>query len=248
MNATFYTRAGKRFCDAVVSLAGLLLLSPLLLAIAIAVRLSSPGPALFSQIRTGQFGEPFRILKFRTMRAVSVNPGSLLTASGDPRITPLGRWLRKTKMDEIPQLFNVLAGHMSFVGPRPEVPVYTTTYNGRQKEVLLVKPGITSPRIEFDEEELLARAENKEAFYLVSILPAKLEADLAYCANIRFWEDQRIVAQTVLGVLARLWSHTVLPSRLPHGSGAPRAHPPGSAPLANRLDARASNSRADSSV
>lgn len=201
MKAKFYTRFGKIWCDALVALVGLLLLSPLLLVIAVAVRLSSPGPALFSQIRTGQFGKPFRILKFRTMRVAPEGSGSLLTASGDPRITPLGHWLRKTKMDELPQLFNVLAGHMSLVGPRPEVPLYTARYSDRQKRVLRVRPGVTSPQIEFDEEAMMAAHPDKEGFYLNDILPAKLEVGLAYCDRIRFLEDQRIILRTASQVL-----------------------------------------------
>src|SRR5689334_890282 len=131
MKTTFYAHFGKRWFDAVVSFFGLLALSPLLLIIAIAVRFSSPGPALFSQIRTGLFEKPFRILKFRTMRMAPQDSGSLITATGDPRVTPLGHWLRKTKLDELPQLFNVLLGHMSLVGPRPEVPLHTSRYTER---------------------------------------------------------------------------------------------------------------------
>lgn len=208
MTRNFYPRFGKRCFDAALSFTGLVLLSPLLLVVAIAVRLTSPGPALFSQVRTGRLGKPFRILKFRTMRTSPAATGSLLTASGDPRVTPLGRWLRKTKVDELPQLFNVLVGEMSFVGPRPEVPIYTAKYDRRQRQVLLVRPGITSPHIEFDEEVVLAQAEDKEAFYLKGILPAKLDADLLYCENIRLWNDQKIIFQTVAGVLTRLWRHT----------------------------------------
>lgn len=203
MTNNSYARFGKRLFDAVLSSIGVTLLSPLLLVVAISVRLSSPGPALFSQIRTGRLGKPFRIFKFRTMIAALPSSGSLLTASGDPRVTPLGRWLRKTKIDELPQLFNVLMGQMSFVGPRPEVPIFTARYDRRQRAVLLVRPGITCPGIDFDEEELLANAEDKEDFYVNKILPAKLEADLAYCRSIRFWTDQKIILQTVAGVLVR---------------------------------------------
>lgn len=221
MKSTFYTRIGKRWIDVIVSLAGLLLLSPLLLAVAIAVNLSSPGGAFFSQTRTGRFGRPFRIFKFRTMTLDPAGPGSLLTAAGDPRITPLGRWLRKIKLDELPQLFNVLLGHMSLVGPRPEVPLYTARYSPRQKQILLVRPGITSPQINFDEEELLAASPDKEKFYLTTILPAKLELDHAYCDNIGFLEDRRIVLQTTAQVVRRMFG---LAEFVPRRPAFPTAH------------------------
>ena len=211
MANNLYARIGKRLFDVALSFAGIILLSPLLLVVAISVRLTSHGPALFSQIRTGRFGKPFRIVKFRTMRAGLAPSGSLLTASGDPRVTALGRWLRKTKIDELPQLFNVLSGQMSFVGPRPEVPIYTAKYDQKQRAILLARPGITSAAINFDEEELLANAEDKEDFYVNKILPAKLEADLVYRENIRFWNDQRIIFRTVTGVLLRLCRLTIPP-------------------------------------
>jgi len=194
MSPTFYIRTGKRLLDLAVSSVGLIVLSPLLLLVAVAVRLSSPGPALFRQVRVGQFEKPFLIWKFRTMR--QSNSGSLLTAAGDSRITPLGRWLRKTKLDEFPQLFNVFSGEMSLVGPRPEVPLYTAHYSAQQKEVFQAKPGITGPSIIMDEEELMAGQPDKEAFYLSTIMPAKLEIDLAYCQNVRFGEDLRMILAT----------------------------------------------------
>jgi len=209
MIESFYTSSGKRIFDATVSGLGLVALSPLLLLVAVAVRISSPGPALFRQIRTGQFGRPFRILKFRSMRPAPAGKGALLTATGDPRITGLGYWLRKTKIDELPQLVNVLLGEMSLVGPRPEVPVYTAQYNDRQKRVLLAKPGITSPEINFDEELLMAAHPDKEGLYLKEILPAKLEFDLAYSEDIRFFKDLRIVLHTV----ARLFLRPLRPAR-----------------------------------
>lgn len=202
-NSGFYVRSGKRCFDALVSFIGLLFLSPLLLLIAIAVRLTSPGPSLFLQVRTGQFEKPFRILKFRTMTVAPPGSGPLITASGDLRITPLGRWLRKTKLDELPQLFNVLVGHMSLIGPRPEVPFYTSRYTKRQKEVFSARPGITSPSINFNEEELLAGRPDREDFYFTAIMPAKLEIHRAYCANIRFTEDLRILFFTLAGLFRR---------------------------------------------
>lgn len=202
-NSSLYVRFGKRCLDALVSFIGLFFLSPLLLLIAIAVRLTSPGPALFSQVRTGQFEKPFRILKFRTMSVAPLVPGPLITAAGDPRITPLGRWLRKTKLDELPQLLNVLAGHMSLIGPRPEVPFYTSRYTGQQKEVFSARPGVTGPSINFNEEELLAGRADREHFYFTVVMPAKLEVHRAYCANIRFTEDLRILFVTLVGLFRR---------------------------------------------
>ena len=212
-NSSFYIRFGKRCFDTALSFIGLLLLSPLLLLIAIAVRLTSPGTALFSQVRTGQFEKPFRILKFRTMSKAPPGSGPLITASGDPRITPLGRWLRKTKLDELPQLFNVLAGHMSLIGPRPEVPFYTSRYTEQQKEVLSARPGITGPSINFNEEEILSGRADREHFYFSAVMPAKLEIHRAYCANVRFTEDLRILFLTLAG----LFRHPV-PNTPPAGS------------------------------
>jgi len=197
VTATFYTRFGKRWFDAAASFAGIVLLSPFLAAVAIAVRLTSAGPVLFRQERSGRFEKPFHILKFRTMKVQPPGAGLLVTVAEDPRVTPLGRWLRKTKIDELPQLFNVLAGDMSLVGPRPEVSLYTAIYSANQKRVLLVRPGITSPKISFDEEALLAGNANPERFYRETLMPAKLELDLAYCENICFAEDLHILFRTV---------------------------------------------------
>jgi lipopolysaccharide/colanic/teichoic acid biosynthesis glycosyltransferase len=224
MGSTFYVRFGKRTLDTLICSAGLLILSPILAAISIAVRFSSSGPIFFRQVRTGQFGRLFRIIKFRTM-LVSRAQGSLLTASGDSRITPLGRWLRARKIDELPQLLNVVAGQMSLVGPRPEVPKYTDKYSDQQRRVLSVRPGITSSRIEFDEEAALASAEDKEALYVETLLPEKLAADLHYCDHICFLEDQRIVLATVKEFLRRLIDSRTLrtaPSSVAHGIASRR--------------------------
>ena len=203
MHKTLYTQFGKRFFDAVLAALGLIILSPLLALIAIAVRVTSRGPVIFSQQRTGQFEKPFVILKFRSMRSAPTGKGALLTAAGDPRVTPLGYWLRKTKMDELPQLWNVLSGDMSLVGPRPEVPYYTRRYNSIQKRVLLAKPGITSPKINFDEEALMASQPDKEELYLSEILPAKLACDLTYAENIHFFTDVKILFVTVSQLFLR---------------------------------------------
>jgi len=224
MSHSFYTKFGKRLFDTLASACGLIVLSPLLVLVAVAVRLSSPGPAIFRQLRTGRFEKPFQILKFRSMRPAPAGKGALLTAAGDPRITPLGFWLRKTKIDELPQLFNVLGGDMSLIGPRPEVPVYTSQYTARQKRVLLARPGITSPQINFDEEALMASRPNREEFYLSEILPAKLECDLAYCDKIRFFTDLKILVATVAQLFLRPFAAS-RSDRPPTGAPQPNIHP-----------------------
>jgi lipopolysaccharide/colanic/teichoic acid biosynthesis glycosyltransferase len=190
---------GKRLFDFIGALAGLIFLSPLLLVIAIAVRFDSPGPSFFLQERTGRFRRSFRIIKFRTMKQVTSGEASLITAAGDRRVTHVGRWLRKTKVDELPQLFNVLFGDMSLVGPRPEVPRYTRLYTEDQRQVFLARPGITSSAAlaSVNEEETLARQVDAEAYYLRCLMPAKLELDLAYCRSISFSEDVRLICRTL---------------------------------------------------
>jgi lipopolysaccharide/colanic/teichoic acid biosynthesis glycosyltransferase len=215
MNSSLYIRFGKRCFDAAVSLVSLFLLGPPLLLVAIAVRVTSAGPALFLQTRFGQFEKPFRILKFRTMRTAPAGQASLLTAAGDSRITPLGRWLRKTKIDELPQLFNVLVGHMSLVGPRPEVPRFISTYTASQKGVFATRPGITGPSIILNEEELMAGKTDKELFYLSTILPAKLAVDLDYCSHITFRTDLQLIFLT-LGRLFRRASPSSVPGTIEH--------------------------------
>jgi len=130
--------------------------------------------------------------------------GPLLTAEGDSRITPFGKWLRKSKVDELPQLINVLSGDMSLVGPRPEVPRYAGEYTDRQKKILLVKPGITGPSANVYEEQLLGGHLDKESFYLTTILPAKLEIDIVYCESVSFTEDLRLILQTFWKIFVRM--------------------------------------------
>jgi len=130
--------------------------------------------------------------------------GSLLTAEGDARITPFGKWLRKSKVDELPQLVNVLLGDMSLVGPRPEVPRYAGKYTDRQKKILLVKPGIAGRSANIYEEQLLGGHVDKETFYLTTILPAKLEIDIAYCESFSFTEDVRLILQTFWKIFMRM--------------------------------------------
>lgn len=204
MTQSLYCRAGKRWFDAACALFGLIVLSPFLFLVALFVKLTNSGPAFFRQVRIGQFGRPFQILKFRTMKDSPSGSGPLLTAEGDPRITPFGKWLRKSKVDELPQLINVLLGDMSLVGPRPEVPRYVGEYTDRQKKILLLKPGITGPSANVYEEQLLRGHLDKEAFYLTTLLPAKLEIDIAYCESVSFTEDVKLIIQTFWKIFMRV--------------------------------------------
>ena len=207
MTQSFYSRTAKRWFDAACALFGLIVLCPLLFLVALFVKLTSPGPAFFRQVRVGQFARPFHIFKFRTMKDNPSGSGALLTAEGDARITPFGKWLRKSKVDELPQLINVLLGDMSLVGPRPEVPRYSGEYTDRQKKILLVKPGITGPSANVYEEQLLGGHLDKETFYLTTILPAKLEIDIAYCQRVNFTEDVKLILQTFWKIFMRMREH-----------------------------------------
>ncbi len=203
MKQSFYLRFGKRFFDLAVAATGLILILPLLLAAGLAVKLSSRGTVFFRQNRVGQFGRPFQMFKFRSMR-VGGEAGSRLTAYGDPRITPLGAWLRWTKIDELPQLINVVLGDMSLVGPRPEVPEFVNHYTQEQRKVLEVRPGVTGPSANVHEEKLLSSCEDKEEFYVTEVLPGKLDIDLCYCGNITFRTDLATLLQTFAKLSTRL--------------------------------------------
>ena len=196
---SFYLQVGKRVLDVVASLLGLLVASPALLLCAIAIWLDSRGPIWYRQWRVGQQGKPFQILKLRSMVQNADQKGLKLTAAGDTRITRVGRWLRKTKLDEVPQLLNVLRAEMSLVGPRPEVPEYVATYGPEQREVLKFRPGITGPAsLTFiDEEEWLAAQPNQKDFYINSILVRKLALDLCYCRQVTFWGDMKLILGTI---------------------------------------------------
>ena len=197
----WYRRSGKRLFDVAGAVTGLVVALPLLVFCAIAVRLSSPGPILFRQWRIGRRGRPFELLKFRTMRVTETGPR--ITTAGDKRVTGAGRWLRRWKLDEIPQLVNVLKGEMSLVGPRPEVPEYAANYNQGQRRILEAKPGITSPAsLAFiDEETVLSCRQDCERFYLRDLLPQKLETDLAYSRAISLSTDLRILLATAQRLL-----------------------------------------------
>lgn len=193
----------RRSFDVVAALTGLLVLSPLLVLISIAVAATSRGPVLFRQWRVGRHGIPFQILKFRTMRQDAERLGGQLTYGRDPRITRFGAILRATKLDELPQLANVVRGDMAIVGPRPEVPRYVELYTERQRRVLDVLPGITDPAsIHYrNEAELLAESDDPEATYVDVIMPHKLELNLTYLERRTFWSDLGVIAAT----LARLF-------------------------------------------
>lgn len=192
---------GKRLFDIVCSVLGLLVLSPLLLLAAAWVKLDSPGPALFRQTRVGRFGVPFTIHKFRTMR---VESGAAITVGADPRITRSGHFLRQSKLDELPQLWDVLRGAMSLVGPRPELPRYVELYPTDLRErVLSVRPGITDPAsLAFSHEaELLAASADPEREYREVVLPAKLKLSADYAAGARFSTDLKLILATLMRVL-----------------------------------------------
>ena len=197
----------KRCIDLVVAIVLLLVLSPVLAVAAIAVKCSGSGPVFFRQTRVGRAGKPFEILKFRTMRT-SRSPGPLITGAGDPRVTRVGRVLRRWKVDELPQLVNVLRGEMSFVGPRPEVPRYVNMFAEQYRELLAVRPGITDiASMAFrDEETLLGRSSNPEDLYVREILPRKLALSHAYVRRRSFGLDLRLIARTVAAILG--WPRT----------------------------------------
>lgn len=193
----------KRAFDVTGAAVGLVLLAPLLLAIALWIRLDSRGPVFYRQQRVGRSGVLFNIFKFRTM-AVRPADGRQLTVGRDPRITRAGHFLRRHKLDELPQLFNVLQGTMSLVGPRPEVPRYVACYPPQVRaQVLSVAPGITDwASILYKEEStILGTASDPERAYVETILPAKLEYYLRYVRERSFWLDVRIIWRTLLAIV-----------------------------------------------
>lgn len=194
----------KRSFDIFFSLTGIVVLLPLFLVIALWINLDSPGPVFFRQTRVGHFGREFRIYKFRTMVAEAESIGGQLTVAHDRRITRSGKFLRKSKLDETPQLLNVLKGEMSFVGPRPEVPKYVALYTSEQRRVLQVRPGITDlASIEFcNENELLVNVRDPEKTYIQEIMPKKLDLNLQYISRASLSADVLIIFQTLAKVVA----------------------------------------------
>ena len=222
----------KRVVDVALSVLALALLWPLGLVIAAAVTLGDGGPAFFRQERVGRGGRTFRMWKFRTMIVGAERSGRHLTVGDDPRVTRVGAVLRRTKLDELPQLFNVLRGEMSLVGPRPEVPRYVAFYNAEQRPVLRLTPGITDPAsLRYrDESEELAGSAEPERMYVEHIMPEKIRLNLAYAARATWRSDLGVIWSTLRMLLT---------------PGRSRSAQPGSAPSA---DDPASGSMARSAV
>lgn len=189
----------KRLFDVIFASLGILVLIPVGLALGILVKLSDGGPVFYTQTRIGQFGRPFRMRKFRSMVVSADQVGPPITQGQDRRITRVGRLLRKTKLDELPQLWNVLLGEMSFVGPRPEVPRYVERYTAEQREILRQKPGITdmATMLFRNEEALLRGTADVEAFYLRYCLPKKIELNRQYAERASLVQDLWIILQTL---------------------------------------------------
>ena len=192
----------KRLFDIVVSFLILLILSPVMLVLAIAIKLDSKGPVFYRQIRVGRYNKDFKIFKFRTMVQDADKKGLAITLNEDPRITRVGRLIRKCRLDEISQLLNVLGGSMSFVGPRPEVRRYVEAYSPEGMATLLVRPGVTAPSsIVFkDEDKILNSGDDPEQIYVEQILPEKTRLNLEYVARLSFWKDIKIMFQTLHAV------------------------------------------------
>lgn len=197
--------SSKRALDAVGAAAALLAAAPLMAVIALLLRVSDGGPVFFRQVRVGRQGAPFRIWKFRTMMPGAEHAGPEVTAADDRRITPLGARLRRLKLDELPQLFNILAGDMSFVGPRPEVPRFVAAYTTAERELLDYTPGLTDPAsLAYRREaELLAAADDPERLYLERIMRDKARLSLEYARQATLRSDLRMIAGTLRAIALR---------------------------------------------
>lgn len=195
----------KRTCDIILSAIGLLCLSPLLLLVALWVKLDSPGPVFYRQVRVGRNNQDFRIYKFRSMYTDSDKRGLITIGGRDPRVTHAGYYIRKFKLDELPQLINVLVGDMSFVGPRPEVRKYVNLYMPEQMHVLDVRPGITdAASIKYrNENDILATQPEPERYYIEVIMQDKLRINLDYVANHTIRGDLRLILNTFLAIIIK---------------------------------------------
>ena len=193
----------KRLMDIVISGGALLVLWPVLLSVAIAIKIDDPGPVFYRQVRVGRGGREFRIFKFRTMVVDADKKGLQITVGRDSRITRVGAFLRKTKLDELAQLINVFVGEMSFVGPRPEVPRYVDLYTPYQRQVLLVRPGITDyASIAYrNENDMLEGAEDPERMYIDVIMPDKIELNMKYLREISPVADIRLIFSTIIAII-----------------------------------------------
>ncbi len=189
----------KRAFDIALAVMAILVFSPLLVATAIIVKLSSPGPVFYRGVRTGRYGKPFRIWKFRSMVVAAESTGGTTTGKNDLRITRVGRVLRKYKLDELPQLLNVVAGEMSFVGPRPEVYEYTNQYSRNERRILQVRPGITDfASIEFNDLQESVGPNDADRVYRERVLPTKNRLRLKYADERNLWLDLCILARTIM--------------------------------------------------
>lgn len=196
-----YTYMLSRAIDLLAAGIGLLLLSPLFALVAAAVKIDSPGPVFHRARRVGKDGVLFQLYKFRSMVTDADKRGPGITATGDPRITRVGRFLRRTKIDELPQLINVLKGDMSLVGPRPEDPRYVALYTPEQRRVLTVRPGITSAAsLAYRHEEQLLSGPDWETVYRTQVMPAKLAIDLAYLERRTLVSDLKLILQTIVAI------------------------------------------------
>lgn len=195
----------KRLLDVLFSLSGLILLSPLIIYSAIRVKMDTTGKVFYKQKRVGKHGREFYLYKFRTMHANSDKVDLLTYGGDDPRITPFGSFLRKYKLDELPQLFNVLRGDMSIVGPRPEVKRYTDLYTAEQRKILNVRPGITDiASIRFiDENNLLAAQPDPEKYYIEQIMPEKIRLNQSFISSPTLFNYLRIIALTIKKIATR---------------------------------------------
>lgn len=193
----------KRSFDLIFSFAGFIILFPVFFIICFIIKITSKGPILFKQTRVGKNSKKFRIFKFRTMYINAEKSGQLTVGMRDSRITPIGYYLRKSKLDELPQLINIILGEMSFVGPRPEVPKYVSKYNNEQTKVLNVRPGITDlASLEYiDENNLLANTDNPEKLYIEHIMPAKLDLNMQYIENQSLLLDLKLIFLTIFKII-----------------------------------------------
>lgn len=206
----------KRLFDFIASLLGMIVFAPLMFVIVLIIKLTSQGPVLFTQARVGWQERIFHVYKFRTMVNRADTMGSSVTTGTDPRITPIGQILRRTKLDELPQLFNVFLGDMSFVGPRPDVPEITAKYTIKMKEIFAVRPGITSVatlHLRY-EEQILAKVADPDKFYDEVVVPLKVELAMEHVRRNSFWFDLKILFETVwvLTPLGKIFPIKVLPA------------------------------------
>jgi lipopolysaccharide/colanic/teichoic acid biosynthesis glycosyltransferase len=200
-----YARAWKRVIDMALAIASLIILSPIFLIVPILIKLDSPGPVFFLQERVGKDFKKFKIIKFRTMVVEAPKLGNTITKKSDERITRVGKFLRKFKIDEMPQIINVLKGDMSVVGPRSDVEKYVNMFKDDFREILRVRPGMAGYVITRfrNEEEILEKYENLEEGYIKEVLPRKIALDKEYVKNISFWNDIKIFLLTFLSVVTK---------------------------------------------